>query len=157
MLSSAAFNALLKTLEEPPAHVVFILATTEPQKIPATILSRVQRFDFGRIPAPLIIARMEEALAGMSASAEPEALQMLARGKTVIDHQNAQSFDFFDLELGRWIEIIDCGIEGARQIIGRKWLAHDQTRPDWRTPSSRCGRVSLEMRMNGSAAWRACV
>lgn len=79
MLSSAAFNALLKTLEEPPAHVVFILATTEPQKIPATILSRVQRFDFGRIPAPLIIARMEEALAGMQASAEPEALQMVAR------------------------------------------------------------------------------
>ncbi len=79
MLSSAAFNALLKTLEEPPAHVVFILATTEPQKIPATILSRVQRFDFGRIPAPLIITRMEEALAGMQASAEPEALQMVAR------------------------------------------------------------------------------
>ncbi len=55
MLSTAAFNALLKTLEEPPEHVVFILATTEPQKLPATILSRVQRYDFGRIPAPLMV------------------------------------------------------------------------------------------------------
>jgi DNA polymerase-3 subunit gamma/tau len=49
MLSGSAFNALLKTLEEPPAHVVFILATTEPQKLPATILSRCQRYDFRRI------------------------------------------------------------------------------------------------------------
>ena len=55
MLSTAAFNALLKTLEEPPAHVVFILATTEPQKLPATILSRVQRYDFGRIPSSLMV------------------------------------------------------------------------------------------------------
>jgi DNA polymerase-3 subunit gamma/tau len=79
MLSTAAFNALLKTLEEPPAHVVFILATTEPQRIPATILSRVQRFDFGRIPAPQIIERMEQALAGMGVTAEAEALQTVAR------------------------------------------------------------------------------
>ncbi|MDD3921567.1 MAG: DNA polymerase III subunit gamma/tau, partial [Eubacteriales bacterium] len=79
MLSNAAFNALLKTLEEPPAHVVFILATTEPQRIPATILSRVQRFDFGRIPAPLLIGRMKEALAKLKLDAEPEALQMVAR------------------------------------------------------------------------------
>ena len=56
MLSTAAFNALLKTLEEPPAHVVFILATTEPQKLPATILSRVQRYDFGRIPSSLMVS-----------------------------------------------------------------------------------------------------
>ncbi len=79
MLSQAAFNALLKTLEEPPAHVIFILATTEPQRIPATILSRVQRFDFGRIPMPLLIGRMEEALAQQGLSAQPEALQMVAR------------------------------------------------------------------------------
>ena len=51
MLSNSAFNALLKTLEEPPAHVIFILATTDPQKVPATILSRCQRFDFRRITA----------------------------------------------------------------------------------------------------------
>ena len=59
MLSIGAFNALLKTLEEPPAHIIFILATTEPHKIPATILSRCQRFDFKRIPINKIVERLE--------------------------------------------------------------------------------------------------
>ena len=79
MLSTAAFNALLKTLEEPPPHVVFILATTEPQKLPATILSRVQRYDFGRIPFDLMIERMQMALTSLSVTADIEALQMVAR------------------------------------------------------------------------------
>ena len=79
MLSTAAFNALLKTLEEPPEHVVFILATTEPQKLPATILSRVQRYDFGRIPSGLMVERMRLALSEMNMTAEDEALQMVAR------------------------------------------------------------------------------
>ena len=79
MLSTAAFNALLKTLEEPPSHVVFILATTEPQKLPATILSRVQRYDFGRIPSELMVTRMREALADLGMEAEDEALRMVAR------------------------------------------------------------------------------
>ena len=79
MLSTAAFNALLKTLEEPPAHVVFILATTEPQKLPATILSRVQRYDFGRIPSSLMVGRMREALDDLDVEAEEEALRMVAR------------------------------------------------------------------------------
>ena len=79
MLSTAAFNALLKTLEEPPAHVVFILATTEPQKLPATILSRVQRYDFGRIPSSLMVSRMREALDDLGMTAEEEALRMVAR------------------------------------------------------------------------------
>lgn len=79
MLSTAAFNALLKTLEEPPAHVVFILATTEPQKLPATILSRVQRYDFGRIPSSLMVGRMREALDDLGMTAEEEALRMVAR------------------------------------------------------------------------------
>ena len=79
MLSTAAFNALLKTLEEPPAHVVFILATTEPQKLAATILSRVQRYDFGRIPSELMIGRMKEALDELHMTADPEALQLVAR------------------------------------------------------------------------------
>lgn len=79
MLSTAAFNALLKTLEEPPAHVVFILATTEPQKLPATILSRVQRYDFGRIPSSLMVGRMREALDDLGMEAEEEALRMVAR------------------------------------------------------------------------------
>ena len=79
MMSTSAFNALLKTLEEPPAHVVFILATTEPQKLPATILSRVQRYDFGRIPSSLMVDRMREALDDLGIQAEDEALRMVAR------------------------------------------------------------------------------
>lgn len=79
MLSTSAFNALLKTLEEPPEHIVFILATTEPHKLPATILSRVQRYDFGRIPSNLMVERMRLALDEMSFTAEEEALQMVAR------------------------------------------------------------------------------
>ena len=79
MLSTGAFNALLKTLEEPPAHAKFILATTEPQKLPATILSRCQRFNFGRIPAGLIAGRLAEAMEENGIAAEPQALARIAR------------------------------------------------------------------------------
>ncbi len=79
MLSASAFNALLKTLEEPPEHVVFILATTEPQKLPATILSRCQRFDFGRIPAGQIAGRLRQAVEGAGGTASDAALNMIAR------------------------------------------------------------------------------
>lgn len=79
MLSNAAFNALLKTLEEPPSHVVFILATTEPQKLPATILSRCQRFDFSRIPAAQMQSRLREAAEGAGRETTPGALLLIAR------------------------------------------------------------------------------
>ena len=79
MLSTSAFNALLKTLEEPPAHVVFILATTEPQKLPETILSRCQRFDFGRIPLSGITGRLKEAAEGSGAKVSDGALMLIAR------------------------------------------------------------------------------
>lgn len=79
MLSQGAFNALLKTLEEPPSYVVFILATTEPQKLPATILSRCQRFDFGRIPSHQIIERLRVALEEDNIRAEEAALSRIAR------------------------------------------------------------------------------
>lgn len=79
MLSSGAFNALLKTLEEPPKHAVFILATTEPQKLPATILSRCQRFDFRRISMGDIIARLKVVLEGIGRKADEEALAEIAR------------------------------------------------------------------------------
>ena len=79
MLSTGAFNALLKTLEEPPAHVVFILATTEPQRLPATILSRCQRFDFHRISTEVIVERMMVVLGGIGRSASEEALYEIAR------------------------------------------------------------------------------
>ena len=79
MLSTAAFNALLKTLEEPPAHVIFILATTEIQKVPATILSRCQRYDFTRI-GPEDIARRVEYIAGEEKlELTPEGAELIAR------------------------------------------------------------------------------
>ncbi|MCK0473935.1 DNA polymerase III subunit gamma/tau [Halalkalibacter sp. APA_J-10(15)] len=79
MLSTGAFNALLKTLEEPPSHVLFILATTEPHKIPLTIISRCQRFDFKRISSHSIVARIEHILSADGIEAEPEALLHIAR------------------------------------------------------------------------------
>ncbi|GAA6112877.1 MAG: DNA polymerase III subunit gamma/tau [Apilactobacillus sp.] len=79
MLSTGAFNALLKTLEEPPAHVIFILATTEPQKIPATIISRVQRFDFKRITAQDILSRMEFILNEKEIEYDDQALRVIAK------------------------------------------------------------------------------
>src|SRR5579864_1645136 len=78
-LTDQAFNALLKTLEEPPAHVKFILATTEPQKMPETILSRLQRYDFRRIPFAVIFERLKELAGREDVEAEEAALRMLAR------------------------------------------------------------------------------
>lgn len=82
MLSNSAFNALLKTLEEPPAHVVFILATTEPHKLPLTIISRCQRFDFKPITSVEIIERMEEVLGDIGVEAEAGALRAIAQAAT---------------------------------------------------------------------------
>jgi DNA polymerase-3 subunit gamma/tau len=78
MLSTSAFNALLKTLEEPPPHTRFILATTEPHKIPATVLSRCQRFDFRRIPAREIADHLQEIIEAEHFQAEEEALLAIA-------------------------------------------------------------------------------
>ncbi|MBS4175872.1 DNA polymerase III subunit gamma/tau [Bacillus sp. FJAT-49736] len=79
MLSIGAFNALLKTLEEPPQHVIFILATTEPHKIPLTIISRCQRFDFKRITAKDIIKRMVHIANGSGIQFEEKAFEIIAR------------------------------------------------------------------------------
>ena len=79
MLSTSAFNALLKTLEEPPANVVFILATTDPHKIPATIISRTQRFDFKRITSGAILERMEYILKQKQFEYDEQALNVIAR------------------------------------------------------------------------------
>ena len=78
-LTDQAFNALLKTLEEPPAHVKFILATTEPQKMPETILSRLQRYDFRRIPFTVIFDRLKGLASREGVGADEAALRMLAR------------------------------------------------------------------------------
>ncbi len=79
MLTNEAFNALLKTLEEPPAHVIFVLATTDPQKLPPTVLSRCQRFDFRKISYEAIKGRLEEIIAGQERKVDPEALSLIIR------------------------------------------------------------------------------
>lgn len=79
MLSQGAFNALLKTLEEPPKHVIFILATTEPHKIPLTIISRCQRFDFKRIQPQDIVGRMSQIISETGIACDEQALHIIAR------------------------------------------------------------------------------
>jgi len=79
MLSKAAFNALLKTLEEPPQNVIFILATTDPQKVPATILSRCQRYDFRRVSAERLAAHLAKICEAEGVSFEKSALTLVAR------------------------------------------------------------------------------
>jgi len=99
MLSKPAFNAVLKTLEEPPAHVKFLLATTEVQKIPVTVLSRCQRFDLKRIPADTLAAHFAHVLEAEGVQAEPEALALIARaaegsardGLSILDQAIAHS------------------------------------------------------------------
>ncbi len=79
MLSKAAFNGLLKTLEEPPSHVKFLFATTEVHKVPVTVLSRCQRFDLRRIPAELLATHFAHVVEAEGVTAEPEALALIAR------------------------------------------------------------------------------
>ncbi len=79
MLSKAAFNALLKTLEEPPDHAIFVLATTDVHKVPATIVSRTQRFDFSRITTSDIVAQLEKVVKAEKLKVEPQVLRLIAR------------------------------------------------------------------------------
>ncbi|MEM7348282.1 MAG: DNA polymerase III subunit gamma/tau, partial [Chloroflexota bacterium] len=107
MLSNSAFNALLKTLEEPPAHVIFVLATTEPEKIPATITSRCQRFDFKRIKLDDIVGRLAYIAEQESIAVEGDALEYIARqgggsmrdAISVLDQLTAYGSEQITLEL----------------------------------------------------------
>jgi len=110
MLSNAAFNALLKTLEEPPSYMVFILATTEPQKLPATILSRCQRFDFGRISEEDIISRIKIALDDNPY--EEEALEIIAMAA---EGSMRDAWSLMDMCLEPGKELLE---ENVRTIIG---------------------------------------
>ncbi len=109
MLSTSAFNALLKTLEEPPPHVIFILATTEVHKVPATVLSRCQRFDFHRIPPDLIAAHLARVLEAEGVAYEQAALDAIARQATgslrdalsILDQVLASGSDTVTLSLVR--------------------------------------------------------
>ncbi len=105
MLTEAAFNALLKTLEEPPAHVVFIFATTEPHKFPVTILSRCQRFDFKRITPYDTEKRIRQIIAGDGYTITDEAIGMLAR---LADGSMRDALSILDQCMSAGFTEIDC-------------------------------------------------
>ena len=111
MLSGAAFNALLKTLEEPPHYMVFILATTEPQKLPATILSRCQRFDFGRIADAQIVGRLKQAIPPEQ-TADEEALQLIA---SAAEGSMRDAWSLLDMVMASGLTLSQ---ENVRQALG---------------------------------------
>ena len=110
MLSAAAFNALLKTIEEPPAYMIFILATTEPQKVPATILSRCQRFDFGRFTMEELIGRMKQAAQGQPVT--EEAYTLIAQSA---EGGMRDALSLLDMCLGMGGEVTE---ESVRLVLG---------------------------------------
>lgn len=121
MLTTESFNALLKTLEEPPAHVIFILATTEPQKIPATIHSRCQRFDFRRIGIDDIAARLSKIVKAENIMMTPDAIELVAEladgsmrdGLSILDQCAAHS----ETEL-RYDDVVDIlGVADKRALF----------------------------------------
>ena len=114
MLSNAAFNALLKTLEEPPSYVIFILATTEPNKLPITILSRCQRYDFGRLSSEIIEDRLREVAQMESLQVEDKVFRYIASaadgsmrdGLSLLDQCNAFNYGGGELTYERTLEIL---------------------------------------------------
>jgi DNA polymerase-3 subunit gamma/tau len=113
MLSGAAFNALLKTLEEPPAHAKFIFATTEIRKVPITVLSRCQRFDLRRVDAALLVAHLQVIAAKESITAEPEALALIARAA---EGSVRDSLSLFDQAIAHAAGPVRA--EDVRQMLG---------------------------------------
>ena len=114
MLSTAAFNALLKTLEEPPSYAIFILATTEPNKLPVTILSRCQRYDFGRLSTETIEGRLKEVADAEALRVEDKALRYIASaadgsmrdGLSLLDQCNAFNYGNEILTYDKTLEIL---------------------------------------------------
>ncbi len=119
MLSIGAFNALLKTLEEPPAHVVFILATTEVHKLPATILSRCQRFDFHRIAPEAIAGRLSYICSQENATITEEAALMIAR---LADGALRDALSLLDQCFGRSREVTEQVVIDSAGLAGREHL-----------------------------------
>ncbi len=121
MLTKEAFNALLKTLEEPPEHVKFMFATTEPEKVLTTILSRCQRFDLRRIPASLIVKHLQEISGKEGVQADPAALFAIARGAEGCMRDAESTLDQLISFCGNKIEENDVlsmfGLTGQRQIM----------------------------------------
>ncbi len=121
MLSAPAFNALLKTLEEPPSYAIFILCTTEPNKLPATILSRCQRYDFGRMSVDTIAARLQTVCEKEGIRAQEQAIRFIASaadgsmrdGLSILDQCNAFNYGNDILTYERTLEIlgaVDAGV-----------------------------------------------
>ena len=131
MLSAHAFNALLKMVEEPPDHVVFILATTDTKKVPVTIISRTQRFDFRRIPADAIVGKLTRIVAAEGAEAEPEALALIARladggmrdAESLLDQVLAYSGDRITLQAVR--EAVGLAEDAAITALINAYVAGD--------------------------------
>ena len=121
MLSTPAFNALLKTLEEPPGYAIFILCTTEPNKLPVTILSRCQRYDFGRMPVATITARLKTVCEKENIRIEEQALHFIASaadgsmrdGLSILDQCNAFNYGNGELTYERTLEILGAVDEGV--------------------------------------------
>jgi DNA polymerase-3 subunit gamma/tau len=112
MLTAEAFNALLKTLEEPPEHVMFILATTEPQKLPATVISRCQRYEFERLSTPVIARHLGLVLEREGVEYQPEALEVLA------DAADGALRDALSLADQALAESGPVTVERAHQLVG---------------------------------------
>ncbi len=119
MLSIGAFNALLKTLEEPPAHVIFILATTEVHKLPATILSRCQRFDFKRIASEDIADRLSDVAKREGAALEREAALLIAR---LADGALRDALSLLDQCMGRSREVTQAVVTETAGLASREHL-----------------------------------
>lgn len=119
MLSDGAFNALLKTLEEPPAHVIFILATTEVHKIPATIISRCQRYDFARISANVIADRLRFICDNEGFNAEDNALRLIAK---LADGGMRDAVSMLDLCAGISGEVTEKSVADAVGLIDKSYL-----------------------------------
>ena len=120
MLSAGAFNALLKTLEEPPAHVIFILATTEIHKLPATIVSRCQRYDFRRLDAEVIISRLMTVAEKEGLKLSPEAARLIAN---LSDGGMRDALSMLDLcaasgdEISEQTVLSCCAVAGKERLI----------------------------------------
>ncbi len=131
MLSTHAFNALLKMVEEPPDHVVFVLATTDTHKVPATVISRTQRFDFRRLQPDAIVGKLSRIVEAEGASAEPAALELIARladggmrdAESLLDQVLSYAGDRVTAEAVR--ESVGLADEGAVAALIDAYLAGD--------------------------------
>lgn len=153
MLSTGAFNALLKTLEEPPAHVIFILATTEVHKLPATILSRCQRFDFKRIQPETMAVRLQQVAGLESMELAPDAATLIAR---IADGALRDGLSILDQCAGRSKQITAQLVSEVAGLAGREALYRLSDAVLARDSSAAVGRLA-QLHENSYDMERLCV